>query len=79
MVKKLQSELVEECKESCIEILSTGPRLDDAAETDALISLAFRASPPEASLAHIPIQVDYRPQSPARPVVAAASSGYVSQ
>lgn len=79
MAKKLQSQVVEECKESYIEILSTGPRLHDAAETDVLISLAFRASPSEASLAHIPVQVDYRPQSPARPVVAAASGGYVSQ
>uniref|UniRef100_A0A3B5KAB1 Fibronectin type-III domain-containing protein n=1 Tax=Takifugu rubripes TaxID=31033 RepID=A0A3B5KAB1_TAKRU len=66
MAKKLQSRVVEECKESYIEILSTGPRLDDAAETDALTSLAFRASPSEASLAHIPIQVDYRPQLPLR-------------
>lgn len=79
MAKKLQSQVVEECKESYIEILSAGPRLDDVAETDALTSLAFLASPSEASLAHIPIQVDYRPQLPAQPVVAAASSGYVSQ
>lgn len=79
MAKKLQSQAVEECKESCIEILSTGPRLDDAAEADALTSLALWAPPPEASLAHIPIQIDYRPQAPVRPVVAPASSGYISQ
>lgn len=78
MAKKLQSQGVEECKESYIEVLSTGPRLDDV-ETEALISLALRAPPPEASLAHIPIQADYRPQSPVRPVVAAASSGYIAQ
>lgn len=78
MAKKLQSQVVEECKESYIEILSTGPRLD-ASETDVLISLALQASPSEAPLAHIPIQVDYHPQSPARPVVAPASNGYVSQ
>lgn len=71
MAKKLQSQVAEECKESCIEILSSGPRLEDAAETDTLTSLACHA--------HVPIQLDYRPQSPARPVVAAASSGYVSQ
>lgn len=84
MAKKLQSQVVEECKESYIEILSTGPLLADATETDPLTS--FRAPTFEASLARLPIQADYCPQSalvpargPARPVRAAAINGYLSQ
>lgn len=59
MTKKLQSQLVEECKESYIEIMNTGPLLVDAAETDVLTSLDFQASPS----AHILIQTDYCPQA----------------
>lgn len=57
--RKLQPQLVEECKESYIEIMKPGPLLDDTAETDAFTPLDFRASPS----AHILIQTDYCPQT----------------
>lgn len=59
MVRKLQSQEVEECKECYIEILNTGT----FPEADALMSLASGSSPSEAPPAHIPIQTDYCPQS----------------
>lgn len=67
MAKKLQSPEVEECKECYIEILNTGTFLEQfATEADALTPLAPGSSPSDPG--HVPIQVDYCPQSALMPL-----------
>lgn len=75
MVKRLQSEEVEECRECHIEILDTGAFLEATSEADALMCLAPGSSPPEEPPpTQVPIQVDYCPQSAPLPLQAPPAS-----
>nr|AAR25691.1 class I helical cytokine receptor number 28 [Tetraodon nigroviridis] len=75
MVKRLQSEEVEECRECHIEILDTGALLEATSEADALTRLAPGSSrPEEPPPTQVPIQVDYCPQSAPLPLQAPPAS-----